>query len=186
LVLLPTGVGEPRQLTDDKTEHFNVGWLPDSKSIVFSSAEPGHGARSYLLDIAGGTPRALTPEGITGTHISPDGKSLLAVDGKRQRWLYPIAGGEPEKIKVVINPDERVMGFFPDGKSLRLRTLTIPSHITRIDIATGKREFVQDIAPADPAGVMSLPVIRFSADGKSYAYSTGRQLSDLYVVDGLK
>jgi hypothetical protein len=28
--------------------------------------------------------------------------------------------------------------------------------------------------------------IRFSADGKSYAYSIGRILSDLYVVDGLK
>jgi Tol biopolymer transport system component len=186
LVLLPTGVGEPRQLTDDKTDHFNVGWLPDSKSIVFSSAAPGHSARSYLLDIAGGTPRALTPEGITGTNISPDGKSLLAVDGKRQRWLYPVAGGEPQKINAVINPDERIMGFFPDGKSLRLRTATVPSQITRVDLTTGKRDPLQQIAPADPAGVQSLPVIKFSADGKSYAYSIGRLLSDLYVVDGLK
>ena len=37
LVLLPTGVGEPRQLTDDKTDHFNFAWLPDSKSIVYSA-----------------------------------------------------------------------------------------------------------------------------------------------------
>jgi hypothetical protein len=28
--------------------------------------------------------------------------------------------------------------------------------------------------------------MRFSADGKSYAYSIGRILSDLFVVDGLK
>jgi len=34
--------------------------------------------------------------------------------------------------------------------------------------------------------VQSMPGLRFSADVKSYAYSTGRILSDLYVVDGLK
>ncbi|HEY3973384.1 MAG TPA: protein kinase [Candidatus Sulfotelmatobacter sp.] len=186
LTLLPTGVGEPRQLTDDKTDHYYFAWLPDSKSIVYTTAEPGHGPRSYLLDLQGGTPRPLTPEGTSGSLVTPDGKSLLASDGKRQRWLYPIAGGEPQKIDVVINPDERIMGFFPDGASLRLRTLTIPSQISRVDLATGKRELLQQIAPADPAGVMNLPVIKFSADGKSYAYSTGRLLSDLYVVDGLK
>lgn len=32
----------------------------------------------------------------------------------------------------------------------------------------------------------SLLPLKFSADGKSYAYSTLRVLSDLYLVDGLK
>jgi Tol biopolymer transport system component len=39
LVLLPTGVGDPRPLTDDKTDHTEVGWLPDSKAIVFTATE---------------------------------------------------------------------------------------------------------------------------------------------------
>ena len=59
LVLLPTGVGEPRQLTDDKVDHTRVAWLPDSKSIVFTAVEPGHAPRTYLMDIQGGaSPRA--------------------------------------------------------------------------------------------------------------------------------
>jgi Tol biopolymer transport system component len=186
LMLLPTGVGESRQLTDDKTDHFNYAWMPDSKSIAFSSAEPGHAPRTYLLDIQGGSPRAITPEGTVGGLVSPDGKFLLSIDGKRQRWLYPIAGGEPQKFNFVPAPNERIMGFFPDGKSVRLRTAAIPVQIFRVDIATGRREPWKEIAPADPAGVQSIPVIRFSADGKSYAYSVGRILSDLYVVDGLK
>ena len=62
----------------------------------------------------------------------------------------------------------------------------MPLKITRIDLATGKREPFREIAPADPAGVQSIPSVYFSADGKSYAYTLGRQLSDLYVVDGLK
>ena len=186
LVLLPTGVGEPRQLTDDKTEHFNFAWMPDSKSIVYSAAESGHAPRTYLLDIQGGAPRAITPEGTNGGLITPDGKYLLAVDGKRQRWLYPIAGGEPNRLNIVPEPNERVMGFSADGKSLLLRTRTIPVEVSRVDIATGRRESWKEIAPADPAGVQSIPTLKFSADGKSYAYSIGRTLSDLYVVDGLQ
>jgi hypothetical protein len=42
------------------------------------------------------------------------------------------------------------------------------------------------ISPADPAGVQGLAGLKFSADGKSYAYSALRIISDLYVVDGLK
>ena len=186
LALLPTGVGEPRQLTNDKTEHYSTAWLPDSKSIVFSAAEPGHARRTYVLDIQGGTPRAITPEGIGGGLITPDGKFLLAMDSKRQRWLYPIAGGAPQKFNVIPNPNERIMDFFDGGRSVLVRTSNVPVEVTRVDIATGRREPWKEIAPADPAGVQSIPSLRFSADGKSYAYSVGRMLSDLYVVDGLK
>ncbi len=186
LVLLPTGVGEPRQLTNDKTEHYASAWLPDSKSIVFSANEPGHARRTYLLDTQGGTPRAITPEGIGGSLITPDGKFLLAMDSKHQRWLYPVAGGDPQKFNVIPNPTERIMGFFDGGKSVLVRTSNVPVEVTRVDLATSRREPWKEIAPADPAGVQSIPSLRFSADGKSYAYSVGRILSDLYVVDGLK
>ena len=186
LVLLPTGVGEPRQLTDGKIEHFGCAWLPDSKSIVYSAAEEGRGPRTYWLGLQGGTPRALTPEGTFGSVLTPDGKFLLAADAQRQRWLYPIAGGEPQKFNVALDPNEHIVRFFPDGKSLLVRTRPVPVQITRIDIATGRRELWKEIVPADPGGVVSIPVVKFSADGKSYAYSVGRMLSDLYVVDGLK
>ena len=186
LVLLPTGVGQPRQLTDNKTEHFSWGWLPDSKSVLFSTAEPGRGPRTFMLAVEGGTPHPLTPEGVSGALVTPDGKYLLAVDAKRERWLYPLAGGEPQKPNFALGADDIAVRFLGDGKGLLVRTLGVPIKITRIDVATGKREPWKEIMPADPAGVQSIPVVKFSADGKSYAYSTGRILSDLYVVDGLR
>ena len=186
LMLLPTGAGEPRQLTDNKSDHFNYFWMSDGKSIVYSSNDPGHGPRTYLLDVQGGNPRVLTPEGTIGAFATPDGKALLCIDDQRQHWLYPITGGHPQKLDFVLNPNERVLGFFPDGKSLRVRTSSVPVQIARVDIATGRREPWKEIAPADPAGVESVPSIRFSSDGKSYAYSVGRILSDLYAVDGLR
>ena len=186
VVLLPTGVGEARPLTDDKTDHFALAWCPDGKAIVYSAAEPGHAPRTYLLNIDGGAPRAITPEGTYGTLVTPDSKFLYALDDKRQVWRYPLAGGEPEKLNIVANPAERGIGLFDGGKSLLVRTTSIPVEITRVDIATGHREPWKEISPPDPAGVVSVPNIKFSADGKAYAYSVGRMLSDLYVVDGLK
>ncbi len=186
LLLLPTGVGEARQLTDDKTDHRLSAWLPDGRSVIFSSSEPGHELRTYVLSLQGGSPRALTPEGTLGTLVSPDGKLLLARDAKGQRWFYPVAGGEPQRLDLDIKPEEFIMGFSPDGKSVRVRTRTIPVEIFNLDMATGRREPWKEITPSDPAGAQMVFRIVFSADGKSYAYSVSRVLSDLYVVDGLK
>jgi hypothetical protein len=162
--------------------------VPDGKAVVFTAAAPGHERRAYVqnIDPSVSAARAITPEGTYGSLVSPDGKWLLAADAHHQRWLYPIAGGEPQKLNIDIPPEETLTGFFDNGKSLLLRTRALPLKVTRVDLATGKREPFKEIAPADPAGAQSVPVIRFSADGKSYAYSVGRQLSDLYVVDGLK
>jgi len=186
LVLLPTGIGEPRKLTDDKLDHSNVGWMPDGKAIVFTSAEPGHDRRTYLLPIEAGPPRPITPEGVAGSLITPDGKYLLATDRKRDRWFYPIAGGEPQALKLDILPNERIFQMSGDGKSILARTREVPSHVIRVDLATGRRQPWKQIMPPDPAGVADIPNVLFSADGKAYVYSVGRLLSDLYVVDGLK
>jgi len=186
LLLLPTGVGEPRQLTDDKIDHFNPAWCPDGKAIVFSAAEPGHEPRTYLLPLEGGSPRPLTPEGIFGGLITPDGKFLFALDSQRQPWRYPLAGGEPTKLHLTIDPKELTMGFMDDGKTLLVRNRNIPVQLTKVDLATGRRQPWKEISPADPAGALMIVGMRVSADGNSYAYSMGRVLSDLFVVDGLR
>jgi len=186
LVLLPTGVGEPKVLTDNKVDHFGPHWLPDNKSIVFLMNESGHGFRTYLLNVqSGGSPRAITPDDTAGTIVSPDGKMLLARH-KDERWLYPIAGGEPTKLNFTLPATEVVIDFFPDGKSLCVRDRSLPAQVYKVDLATGKHELWKQIGPADPAGVTAVYGIKFSADGKSYAYSINRTLSDLFVVDGMK
>ena len=187
LMLLPTGVGEVRQLTDNKNAHYNANWLPNGKSVIFTTDETP-GRRTYILDIdaPGQTPRPITPDGTIGGAVSPDGAFLLAGDSKHQRWLYPIAGGDPKKVTVTLGADENVIGYFHDNNTVLVRTRSLPVKVTKLDLQTGKREAFREIIPADLAGAQSLPVLRFSADGKSYAYSLGRSLSDLFVVDGLK
>jgi eukaryotic-like serine/threonine-protein kinase len=188
LMLLPAGAGQSRQLTDNKMDHFGVGWLPDNKTIFFSASEVGKPPRSYLLDLEapGSTPKPITPEGVIATYATPDGKFLFAGNAQHEHWLFPVDGGNPQKLNLDVQADERVAGFIDNGKGLLVCTRGLPLKITRIDLASGKRTPFKEIVPSDPAGAQSIPSIRFSADGKSYAYSLGRWLSDLYVVDGLK
>lgn len=187
LVLLPTGVGQPKELVSEKAHPtFAAGWFPDSKSIFYNSALPNHQNRAYKLGINGGQPEPIISEDRVGVLITPDGKSLLARDNARQFWLYPISGGAPRKLNFVENPDESVVRFIDGGKGLLLRDRKLPLQITRVEVATGHREPWKQIVPADMAGVQSIPIVRFSADGKSYAYSIARMLSDLFVVSGLK
>lgn len=138
------------------------------------------------MDLQGGAPRALTPEGTVGFIVTPDGNDVLARDPKRQLWFYPIVGGSARKLNFSPGADEGIVGLSGDGKNLLVATHGVPRKIDRVELATGRREPWKEIAPADLAGVQGIPTVRFSADGKSYAYSTLRVLSDLYVVDGLK
>lgn len=56
----------------------------------------------------------------------------------------------------------------------------------RLDFATGKREAVLSLKPADASGVLNLTAARVSKDGKTYAYSYPRLVSKLFVVTGVK
>jgi len=76
--------------------------------------------------------------------------------------------------------------FLPGEKSVLTIQYDVPVKVTRVDLASGRRDPWMEIIPADSAGVQSIPDVKFSADGKSYAYSMVRLLSDLYVVDGLR
>jgi Tol biopolymer transport system component len=65
LVLLPTGTGQARPLTQDEIHHQGGAWAPDGKWIVFVGNEPGHRIRYYVQSLAGGPPRAITPENVS-------------------------------------------------------------------------------------------------------------------------
>jgi eukaryotic-like serine/threonine-protein kinase len=184
LALLPIGVGAPRPLIDAKMDVTEAGWLPDGKSVVYSGIEEGT-PRTYFLDLQVGTPHPITPAGFYGSATTPDGRFVLVRDGNHQCWMYPVSGGEPKKLNFALKPNEFVLRFFDQGRSVLVRTANVPAEVFRVDIATGRRDLWKQVAPADPAGVQTIAGMVFSGDGKSYAYSVSRMLSDLYVVSGL-
>jgi sugar lactone lactonase YvrE len=86
LVLLPTGAGQPRKVTEDTIDHVAAAFVAGGKRFVFAGHEPGRGMRLYVQDLSGGKPRALSPEGMetSGIVASPDGKWVTGVDTERR------------------------------------------------------------------------------------------------------
>jgi Tol biopolymer transport system component len=194
IFLLPTGAGEPRQLTHDSMEHINVGWLPDGKQVVFVGAEPGHPVRSYVLDVDTGKARAVTPEGVAGIVASPEGTHLFctrrpALAGESRAatfFLCPLDGGEPKPL-TGFQPGDQMVRWSDDGRRVLVAaTRALPAQLAWVEVTSGKRENWKQLTPNDPAGIEQLTSVRFSADSKAYVYSYYRLLSDLYVVEGLK
>jgi serine/threonine protein kinase len=189
--LLPTGTGERRDLplSGIGTEQA-AAWFPDGKRILFAGSESGHGLRLYVQSVEGGSPRAITPEGITaalpGFAISPDGKLVAAIGADHRAMLYPVEDGAARPIAGV-GEKEFPLRFSADGRSLYLwKRGDVPARVTKLDLESGKREVWKDLLPADPAGVERISNVLVTPDGKGYAYCFARLLSDLFVVEGLK
>jgi Tol biopolymer transport system component len=187
LMLYPVGAGEPRRLDHGEIESYSTAkWFADGKSTLVCGNEPGHASRCYVIDLAGGTPRPLTPEGTMAGSVSPDGMTVLAREVVGGFSLHPVAGGEPRPVPSLA-PDETVAGWSEDGASLLVyRANTVPAHLERLDLASGRREPLMEFAPADRTGVINVTSLTMAADRKSYAYSYLRYLSHLFVVEGVR
>jgi Tol biopolymer transport system component len=188
LFVVPTGAGETRQLTHDNISYDSVRYLPDGKQLLASGIEAGHGARDYLIDLNNGNAKPITPEGIAGTELSPDGRkaAVLGPDGK---WgIWPLDGGAVRPIPQ-LDSKYAVTGWTPDGASVyvvsnHLREKT--AKVYRVDPGTGKMELWKAFGEDMAVGVTGVGGPHFSSDGSAYAYVYGQALSQAYVVKGLK
>ena len=181
LRLLPVGPGSPRSITADSISHSWAAWRPGGEQIVFIGAEPGRGRRSWLQNISGGKPRPVTPEGTLGLQVSPDGRTLAAIDGSNKVWLYPLDSG-PARPLVALQGYAEVDRWSRDGKYLFITRYGLPAEVYQVDITTGTPKLLYKPAPADPAGVDAVGPVLVTDDGKSYVYSYTRTLSTLYLM----
>jgi len=184
LLLLPTGVGQPVILTHDSITHGFATLLP-GKRFSFEGNEPGHATRTWVQDVADGKPLPITPEGTVGKHVSQNGKLVVAVDQEGKFWLYPVEGGAPRALSG-IEREEDIIRWNADGKYLFVASPGIPARVYRVEVMTGRRQLVYTLAPSDDAGLWNIAPILLTPDGKSYAYSDYRILSDLYLASGLR
>ena len=184
--LLPIGPGEVRSIREPGISEFQWAALtPDDGTLVFTGAGPGGRPRLYVKRLAEGPARPITPDGIGlwANAVSPDGAMVVA-RCESALCLYPLAGGEPRPIA---DSDKMSPVGWLGGRVLIARAESpIPARLFRFDLDTGKRTAWHELAPQDPAGVRRINSVSVAADGRSYAYSYTRQVSDLYAVTGLR
>jgi Tol biopolymer transport system component len=191
LNLVPTGAGESRQLTHDAVSYGAVRFFPDGKHLLAFGIEAGHAGRSYMIDVASGDSKPITPEGVTSGLISPDGKSILTHSTDGKRGIMPADGGDLQPIQGVEATDS-IIAWAPDGETVyvapsRRGAVAVRSvKVFRVNIRTGKKDPWKTFGEETGAGVSSVGVPRLSSDGTAYAYVYTRVLSEAYVVKGLK
>ncbi|MGA9558364.1 MAG: protein kinase [Terriglobales bacterium] len=188
LRLLPTGAGETQSLTSDSINHQWARWFPDGKRFVFGGNEPGRGVRLYTQAVAGGKPKAISPEGVDAVSfaISPDGQFVVGIGPDQKGYLFPAAGGDPRPVNGIEAGDIPIT-WSQDGRSIYLyRSGEVPAKVYRLELASGKKTVWKQIAPLDPTGVSTIGPILMTPDGKTYVYGFHRTLGDLYLVEGLK
>jgi eukaryotic-like serine/threonine-protein kinase len=190
LNLVPTGAGEARQLTHDAVSYGGARFFLDGKRLLASGIEAGHGGRDYLIDLSSGDSKPVTPEGISGTLISPDDRSVAVrgPDGKRGVWALDGGGFRPIP---GLESGFNIIGWMPDGQSVYVapvrRHATFSAEksvmVYRDNIQTGKMEPWKTFG-AGESGWVAPP--HLSSDGTAYAYLYDRVLSEAYVVKGLR
>jgi serine/threonine protein kinase/Tol biopolymer transport system component len=192
LLLVPTGAGEPRRIP--APVDISQAWLfPDGRRILVSGILPSGLTRVYSIDLEGRGFRQIAPDGfdtfIGEMAISPDGK-LVALNGSGMSnttlQLFPADGGAAREVPG-FEKDDIVIRWVEDGRSLFVfKRNAIPAPVFRLDVVTGRRTPWLELMPSDTAGITRIPTVVLSADGRSCAYNFTRELSDLYVIRGLR
>jgi Tol biopolymer transport system component len=188
VMLLPIGQGQPRIIPVsglERIENGNSRFLADGKTITLNGNQPGHGVRCYLVSVDDGELIPITPEGITGGLVSPDGKYMLRADGAGEVAVYPIGGGVPRLIPNL------APGFIPvqwsedEASVYGYRPGQVPTDVYQVNLVTGQQTVIQELQPATLKGVVSIAPVVVSRDGSRFAYSYYQVLSMLYVISGL-
>jgi hypothetical protein len=189
LRLVPTGAGTKRELAlGDVRGPLRAWFFPDGNRVLVSGESPA-GRHLFVLDLQGGPPRRLAPTGVmAGNPLSPRGTSVLALAQDGTHRVYPVSGGRDQVLKG-LSPGEVVAGFSEDDRHVFVYPFTsapFPAQVDRVEVATGTRRPWRTLGPTDRAGRTGLTLSHVIQDGRGYAYSAGRELSTLFVVEGRK
>jgi hypothetical protein len=187
-ILVPVKAGQPRPLPPDGFGNTPYGaFFPDGKRIAFVAAAPGHGARLHVQALDGGAPKPISGEGLNQSRIfiSPDGERIAASGPDLKVHIYPVNGGAAVDLAASETRDYPA-GWTADGKGLYLAQSGQPCRVDVIDIASGRRTHVRDLAGTDAAGVSAFGPARVTPDGQIMTAGFTRILSTLYKVRDLK
>ena len=188
LLMFPTGVGRRREISLGGVRPVGAGYTrasctADGRMLAFTGLTSSEGRRGYLLDLETEELRAVTPEGISQSIVSPDGAWLTGVDDDGRLWIFRTGKGEPVQVTAV-RPGEVPLAWSTDNRALFVWDRSFPARILRIGIADGRRQKTREIMPEDPAGVLYGSIV-MAPGGRYYLYRIRRSLNTLHLVEGV-
>jgi hypothetical protein len=120
---------------------------------------------------------------LTDPRISPDGKFMLAQAGRNfvivrlaDNQMQPAMGVDVADHVIRWSGDSRWLFLYREERVIRLY---------EVDPLSGHKQLLRQINPSDPAGMIGVPEVLVSADGKYCVYWFVRTISELYVAKNL-
>jgi Tol biopolymer transport system component len=189
LSLLPTGIGDPRDLPPGGAVQYHwASFFPDGRRILIAAQEKGKPPRSYIQDLSGGSPRPFAEDGMRATLISPDGREIAGSTLEGLHLIYRADGEGRARAIVGAEPGDFLIAWSEDGKSILVRGVeTRPLTLYSIDLASGRRERWKELSPPDMAGFVEFGAgpmgVRVTPDFRFYAYNYYTDLENLRITD---
>jgi hypothetical protein len=188
ITLLPTGVGQPRTVTNHELHHQDAQWTVDGKALIVKGYRDSESIRFWVEDVDSARTRPITPPGLDGTIARIQGHDYVVTHGTDgQGLLYPIEG-QPIPAEGLAATDTVVCG------SAREAALFVIPHlggqdrsIEKVDIESGQRQpFVRLTALGDNAFIAAPRWIHISADEREIVYTQQREMNALFLATGLR
>ena len=188
--ILPTGPGQPRALAAlDGFASFPWGaWLPDGKSVIYVAESKDGGARLYAQAIPDGKPRPIGPQTLYlqewSSTVSPDGRFVVGVR-RGEAHLVPIDGSGSSRVLPGLSPPgDRIVQWSADSRQLYVcQSAQQAVRVSLYDVESGQRRLWKEVPFDDTVSGVRFQV---TPDGSAWVYTGRRNLSELYLVEGLR
>jgi len=192
LWLYPLGPGEPLHINTPSIHPVGLaGFTPDGKHVVYPANEPGHLPRVFMQDLNGGPPQPISPEGVIGWRVSPNGQWIaVSVHDPNSSVVHEamlsIADQKIVEMKGFKDNDAR-LGWAFDNQVYVVDKNDPGSAMptVKLDPLTGVRTPWRTIYGA-PFGGVVIDTFVVSPNGDNYGFGYRVRLSDLYTVSGVR
>jgi hypothetical protein len=185
-IVTPTGPGESRTLPSERFERIEAAWFLDEGRLLVDASSSGQRSRGLLIDLSGGEPRVVTPEGIVSIRGSYSERSVIGVAADGTLARYPLQGGDPQPMPARLPSGTVALRVSGDGRFVFVGRVGMPYRIDRLELATGRLTPWKALRPDDLTGATHIVGVALTTDGEAYAYTYGRYFQDLYLVEGLR
>jgi len=187
--LYPVGAGQTIRVPRGNLEAYTGDlpqWFAKSPRLVVCGNEKGKGTRCYAQGMTDGALTPLTPEGVTRALIAPDEQALLTRSANGTYEVRSATNGQVSPARG-LTPTDVPLRWSADSQSVVVTTQArIPALVERVNVATGARTSLREIAPPDRAGLTMVLLNDWIEDGHGYVYQYQRSLSTLFVATGVR
>jgi eukaryotic-like serine/threonine-protein kinase len=198
--MIPAGSGAPRvvPIPAFAANDSKIFILSDGRHGIIWGRPEGKPYSLFSIDLETGAFKQIAPDGAGWFHlqslISPDGKwiaylnpGLPGASDTEQKAVYARTDGSDPVPFHGLRRGDAISGWYRDSRSIVVFDRNvIPAPVDALELRTGKRTHLLNLQPPDPVGISGVHGLMLAVDGSAYAYNVVRQLSELYLIEGLK